>query len=121
MSGANPDGQPIPALTDRLSQRRIARNASKKGLLARLGRDEDRLAYAFRSATARSPSRDERTLLSAALSTQRQHFAAAPEEARKVITNGESKPSAAYPAPEFAAWTMVANLLLNLDETVTRN
>ncbi len=37
MSGANPDGQPIPALTDRLSQRRIARNASKKGLLARLG------------------------------------------------------------------------------------
>jgi mono/diheme cytochrome c family protein len=98
-----------------------AARAFAQRLLARLGRDEDRLAYAFRSATARSPSRDERTLLSAALSTQRQHFAAAPEEARKVITNGESKPSAAYPAPEFAAWTMVANLLLNLDETVTRN
>jgi hypothetical protein len=24
-------------------------------------------------------------------------------------------------APEIAAWTMVANLLFNLDETITRN
>ncbi len=42
-------------------------------------------------------------------------------EAAKVIANGESKPKAVLPAPEFAAWTMVANLLLNLDEAVTRN
>jgi hypothetical protein len=38
-----------------------------------------------------------------------------------VIANGESKPNTSLPAGEFASWTMVANLLLNMDETVTRN
>ena len=49
------------------------------------------------------------------------HFAKKTEEASQVITNGESKPSPAVPVGEFAAWTMVTNLLLNLDETITRN
>ncbi|EDY18305.1 hypothetical protein CfE428DRAFT_4089 [Chthoniobacter flavus Ellin428] len=35
--------------------------------------------------------------------------------------NGESTPPANLPEPELAAWTLVANLLLNLDETVTKN
>ena len=41
--------------------------------------------------------------------------------AEKSLTNGESKSVATAPASEIAAWTMVTNLLLNLDETVTRN
>ncbi len=41
--------------------------------------------------------------------------------AEKILLNGESKPTSTAPAPEIAAWTMVTNLLLNLDETVTRN
>ena len=60
-------------------------------------------------------------MLAETLATHRAHFAKNAEAASQVITNGESKPSAALPAPEFAAWTMVANLLLNLDETITRN
>ena len=61
------------------------------------------------------------SLLSTALETHRGQFSRDPEAARRVITNGESKPSDRIPAPEFAAWTMVANLVLNLDETVNRN
>ena len=60
-------------------------------------------------------------LLATALETHRGQFSRDPEAARRVITNGESKPSDRIPAPEFAAWTMVANLVLNLDETVNRN
>ena len=98
-----------------------AARAFAERLLTRPGSEADRLAYAFRCATARTPTREERGLLGEALKTHRTHFAAAPAEAAKVLTNGESKPKAVLPAPEFAAWTMVANLLLNLDETVTRN
>jgi hypothetical protein len=89
-----------------------------------LGRDEPepaRLAYAFRSVTARAPTAAERQLLATALSRQRAHFAADPEAAKKILTNGESKPTHNFPPVDFAAWTLVANLLLNLDETITRN
>jgi hypothetical protein len=38
-----------------------------------------------------------------------------------VLTNGESKPREDLPPVEVAAWTLVANLLFNLDETLSRN
>ena len=44
-----------------------------------------------------------------------------PEAAKAAVHNGESAPPASFPEPELAAWTLVANLLLNLDETVTKN
>jgi len=83
--------------------------------------DADRLGQAFRSVTARAPDETELRLLSSALATHRGRFSRDPEAAQRVLTNGESKPSDRIPAPEFAAWTMVANLVLNLDETVNRN
>ena len=44
-----------------------------------------------------------------------------PAAAKTAIHNGESAPPANLSEPELAAWTLVANLLLNLDETVTKN
>ena len=44
-----------------------------------------------------------------------------PEAAAKFVHQGESKPKEGLPEPELAAWTLVANLVLNLDETITRN
>jgi hypothetical protein len=43
-----------------------------------------------------------------------------PDEAKKLISVGESKPNAALPAPQLAAMTMVANQLLNLDEVLNK-
>jgi hypothetical protein len=71
--------------------------------------------------TARAPKKAEQALLAETLATHRTHFEKNTEAASQVIRNGESQPSTALPVVEFAAWTMVANLLLNLDETVTRN
>ena len=90
-------------------------------LLRRTSSEPERLSYAFRCVTARTPTPAEKKLLTETLAAQRAHFAKHLEAAAEVIANGESKPAAQLPVGEFAAWTMVANLLLNLDEAVTRN
>jgi hypothetical protein len=98
-----------------------AARAFAEKILARDEPDPARLAYAFRAVAARLPTPAERQLLSDALATQRARFTADPSAARDVLANGESKPTRTFPAPDFAAYTLVANLLLNLDEAVTRN
>ena len=108
------------ALMNDVQQFEAARAFAEK-ILARDEPDPARLAYAFRAVAARLPTPAERQLLSDALATQRARFTADPSAARDVLANGESKPTRTFPAPDFAAYTLVANLLLNLDEAVTRN
>ena len=43
-----------------------------------------------------------------------------PDEAKLLISIGESKPDASLNATELAAWTMLANELMNLDEVLTK-
>ena len=108
------------ALLNDVQQFEAARGFAER-LLTRPGDDDSRLDYAFRSATARPPTADEHRLLAAQLAQHRTRYAAAPAAAREVAAAGESKPRADLPPVEVAAWTLVANLLLNLDETVSRN
>ena len=82
--------------------------------------DAERLAFAFRLCTARPPHAAERQVLSASLSRLRQQYSANLEGAKKLIAAGESKPDAAIPAPELAAHTALASLLLNMDETLSK-
>ena len=44
-----------------------------------------------------------------------------PEAAKKLISVGESPVNEKLNPSEFAAYTMVASLLLNLDETLNKN
>jgi hypothetical protein len=43
-----------------------------------------------------------------------------PDDAQSLVKVGESVASAKVPAPVLAAWTMVCNQVLNLDETLTK-
>jgi hypothetical protein len=70
---------------------------------------------------SRKPDADELRLVAAALTKQRDLFAANPANAANVVRSGESKPRHLAPDVETAAWTMIANLVLNLDETINRN
>jgi hypothetical protein len=98
-----------------------AARAFAERVLGQPGTDQERLDRAFRTVTARTPVAAERTLLRESLQTHRVRFTQAPEEAKRVLTNGESKPREDLPPVEVAAWTLVANLLFNLDETLSRN
>jgi hypothetical protein len=82
---------------------------------------EHRITYLYRTVLARKPDALEIRLVSSALEKQRQLFAADAEGATRVVNAGESKPRRVAPVVETAAWTMIANLVLNLDETISRN
>lgn len=86
------------------------------------GKDEaDRLRYGFRLATGRFPQKSECEVLEESLAAQKAHYAAHEEAAKKTISVGESPVPADVPPAELAAYTMVANMILNLDEVLTRN
>jgi hypothetical protein len=83
--------------------------------------DADRLRFGFRLVTARPPSAEESAVLTQALEAQRARYTPDLDAARKVIAVGESPvPADAAPA-ELAAYTLVASLLLNLDEAITKH
>ncbi len=82
--------------------------------------DPERIALAFRICTSRAPSAKDAEILAAALARFRQQYAADPAAAQKLITNGESKPDPKLAPLELAAHTALASLLLNLDETLTK-
>ncbi len=82
---------------------------------------EERIAFAYRAVLARKAMPEETAVVQDALKKFLAEYAQSGDAAKKVISNGESKPKAALAPNELAAWTMVANLVLNLDETINRN
>ena len=62
----------------------------------------------------------ERAVVKETLDAALAHYTAKPEEARLAIASGETKAPETIPAPELAAWSLIASQIFNLDETVTR-
>jgi hypothetical protein len=80
-----------------------------------------RIAFAYRTVLARTPDADETAILQEQLAQHLDRYTKDEAAAKKVISHGESKPKAELKPSELAAYTMVANTVLNLDETVNRN
>ncbi len=80
---------------------------------------EQRLTLAFRLTLARPPERAERRTLLRTFEEQRAAFAADPKAAKELLGVGESPCPAGLDPIELAAMTGVANVLLNLNETIT--
>jgi hypothetical protein len=80
-----------------------------------------RIEFAYRTVLSRSPSAEETTLLLEFLDGQFAKYQAAPAAAKESITFGESASPAGIDEAELAAWTLVASLILNLDEALVRN
>jgi Protein of unknown function (DUF1553)/Protein of unknown function (DUF1549)/Planctomycete cytochrome C len=81
---------------------------------------DDRLAYMFRLATSRSPDAQDLAELRSAVNDLTAHYSKQPEAAKQLITTGETRPDARFNASELAAWTMIGNVILNLDEVITK-
>ncbi|MGC6566359.1 MAG: DUF1553 domain-containing protein [Akkermansiaceae bacterium] len=91
-------------------------------LLKTGGKDtKSRINHAFVLATGRDATEREVTILSGLLESQRTRFAESPESTKKFLSAGESPRDESIDPVEHASWMIVAQTVLNLDESLTRN
>jgi hypothetical protein len=96
-----------------------ARVFAARVLAPKAADDRTKLKSAFQLAMNREPKEKEITALSGFLTKQRSHYATAKEDAAKLLAIGLA-PKAELDPVEHAAWTQVARVLLNAQETITR-
>jgi hypothetical protein len=95
---------------------RSAREASTTSGRSTAQQEHGRADYMFRLCTSRLPTSAESDHIVASYERQLAHYRSKRADAAKVL---KEPPSKGPDQPERAAWTLVANALLNLDETVT--
>ena len=81
---------------------------------------KERIQKGFRRITARKATDRELSPLVSLFERRRAVFAADEQLAEQLIGVGESAPDPAFDRATLAAYTVVANVLLNLDETITK-
>jgi hypothetical protein len=81
---------------------------------------KQQLTYAFRLAVARPPSAEELAILERTYQEQLHNFREDKKAAGELLAIGELPKPKNSDEPLLAAWTGVANVLLNLNETITK-
>ncbi len=81
---------------------------------------QSRAAFAFRLVLCRAPEPREVERLVKLFESERSHFGQDPKAADKMANSELGKPPAGLTDADLAAWTVVANVLLNLDEAITK-
>jgi hypothetical protein len=82
--------------------------------------DASRLRYGFRLVLARTPSAKEMDVLTDSLRFHRDKFATNPQDAGALLKQGETKSDPTLNPRELASYASIASLILNMDETVTK-
>ncbi|MBA3481629.1 MAG: DUF1553 domain-containing protein [Pirellulales bacterium] len=100
-----------------------ARELAKHTLAEGGASDDDRIAYAVRRCLSRAPRAEELAVLQDFLERQKQRFNAEGADPWPLIADqppaDKKLPGDAAPA-DFAAWTVLSRVILNLDETITK-
>ena len=110
---------PLQALT-LLNETGFVENA--RHLAARMMTEggDDPIGFGFQSLTARLPTTRERAVLASAHAEYLREFEAQPQRAGELVALGQSPKHEGLDKVEHAAMTSLANVLLNLDEAITR-
>ena len=111
-------GEAITLMNDEAFMR-AARGLARR-MMESDGRNvSERVVHGFRRCVVRRPNGEERAVLASYYEKALQEFESDLESAKKLIK--QDKPFIEkFTVAESAAWTMVANVMLNLDETITR-
>jgi hypothetical protein len=96
-----------------------------RGLAVRMMREggdtaESRLAYGFQWVASRIPTSEELSILTQGLSEDLNHFKDNQAAAKQLVSVGELRNDESLDTTELATYILSANVLMNLDEFVTR-
>jgi len=98
-----------------------ARALAQEALLQADTDFEPRLQWIAARLLSRQLLPTERDIAAAALKDYSEYYAAHEEQARQLVTYGDSKPPTEWTdLPSLAAWTMLVNQLMNLDEVLNK-
>ncbi len=82
--------------------------------------DDKRIDFVAKRLLGRAFTAKELPIVKESLAALTKEFAAKPDEAKKLQTVGDSKSDPKLKAEELAAWTMLCNELMNLDEVLNK-
>lgn len=83
--------------------------------------DSSKIRFAFQEVLSRQPAEDELQIVQSQLNAHRQRYQGDKDAATKLVAHGESSRDESLDVAELAAFTLVSSMMLNLDETLTRN
>jgi len=98
-----------------------ARFLAERMMKANNLKPRQRVAEAFRRVTSRTPRKEELDLLMADYVFYLKDFRKNPESAKKLLAVGEKPRDPKLAAVQLAAYALVANTILNLDEAIMQN
>jgi hypothetical protein len=97
-----------------------SRNLAERAIKNSDANADARLDFITARVLVRPFNTRERNSVKGALKDLLAHYDSKPDQAAKLIALGESKRDPSVAAAELAAWTMVANAVLNLDEALNK-
>jgi hypothetical protein len=97
-----------------------ARRLAERALREASEKTADRLDFLARRLLARPFTAEEQKVVERMLGELLAQYKAQPDEAKKLLAVGESKADASLDPQALAAWTMLSNALLNLDEVLNK-
>ncbi len=98
------------------ASRHIAEHIMKEGGKT----SQERVEYAYQLITSRKPKPIVGQILTSAFNEEFENYRKNTEAADKILAVGATKRDESLNASEHAAWTIVASMILNLDEVITR-
>ena len=93
-----------------------AAQALGRRMIATSGSSAERIQYGIRRSLIRNSTQPEIDRLTQLVDQAYKHFLAEPEKAKQMATNPLGELPKGADAAEYAAWTVVGNVILNLDE-----
>jgi hypothetical protein len=88
--------------------------------LQKLTTTEERINFIALTLLSREMETDEIDIIKTTLTTVLKEFKTLPEDAKKLISVGETKAPKNLAPLELAAWTVIANQILNMDEALNK-